>query len=461
MTADEEAAEVAAATAPTAADVPTTAQKAKEEESSRQRRRREAAKPSREGRQEEHEGSEEVIAARVADGRPPVDARRAVFISQACVMTWIDDPPHRRPGQSGREVRAHPPQRGLLVGGRDRRAQARRLEEGDEVLRLDHARRGGRPRILAAQARDVHERERPQRLGAACASSRSSPRRLLVVHDELDLPPGVVKLKRGGGTGGHNGLEGHRRRARHQGFLAPAHRHRPPGRQGPRRRLRAAPRAAPSRTRSTRRSSAASTCCRASRRAACRMRWPGCTHRPRTKRSARRRSKREPRVIPAKATKPSVSHVNRTTERRIMSLQCGIVGLPNVGKSTLFNALTKAGIAAENYPFCTIEPNVGIVEVPDPRLKQARGDRQAAEGDSRRSWSSSTSRAWSPARRRARAWATSSSPTSARPTPSRNVVRCFEDGNVIHVNGKVDPIADIEVINTELALADMQSIEKA
>ena len=102
-----------------------------------------------------------------------------------------------------------------------------------------------------------------------------------------------------------------------------------------------------------------------------------------------------------------------------MSLQCGIVGLPNVGKSTLFNALTKAGVAAANYPFCTIEPNVGVVPVPDPRLDGHRGDRQAQRRSSPPPSSSSTSRGWCRAPRRARAWATSSSPTSARPTPSR------------------------------------------
>src|SRR5471030_1619318 len=110
-----------------------------------------------------------------------------------------------------------------------------------------------------------------------------------------------------------------------------------------------------------------------------------------------------------------------------MSLQCGIVGLPNVGKSTLFNALTKAGIPAENYPFCTIEPNVGVVEVPDPRMDAL----------------------------------------AAIVKPERMVnaivkfVRCFEDDNVIHVAGKVSPLDDIEVIQTELALADMGTVEKA
>jgi GTP-binding protein YchF len=143
-----------------------------------------------------------------------------------------------------------------------------------------------------------------------------------------------------------------------------------------------------------------------------------------------------------------------------MSLQCGIVGLPNVGKSTLFNALTKAGIAAENYPFCTIEPNVGVVEVPDPRLKQLAAIDKPLKvipaivefvdiaglvaGASKGEGLGNQFLA------------------NIRETHAiANVVRCFEDGNVIHVNNKVDPISDIEVIHTELALADMQSIEKA
>jgi GTPase SAR1 family protein len=100
-----------------------------------------------------------------------------------------------------------------------------------------------------------------------------------------------------------------------------------------------------------------------------------------------------------------------------MSLKCGIVGLPNVGKSTLFNALTKAGIAAENYPFCTIEPNVGVVEVPDPRLAKL-AEIVKPERILPATSSSSTSPAWWLARRRVKAWATSSWPTSAKPTPS-------------------------------------------
>jgi GTP-binding protein YchF len=142
-----------------------------------------------------------------------------------------------------------------------------------------------------------------------------------------------------------------------------------------------------------------------------------------------------------------------------MSLKCGIVGLPNVGKSTLFNALTKAGIAAENYPFCTIEPNVGVVELPDPRLSRladiVRPERivpaivefvdiaglvaGASQGEG----------------------LGNQFLAHIRETDAVvNVVRCFEDSNVIHVAGKVDPVADIEVIQTELCLADLGTVDK-
>jgi len=142
-----------------------------------------------------------------------------------------------------------------------------------------------------------------------------------------------------------------------------------------------------------------------------------------------------------------------------MSLKCGIVGLPNVGKSTLFNALTKAGIAAENYPFCTIEPNVGIVEVPDPRLAALAAIAKPEKvlpavvefvdiaglvaGASKGEGLGNQFLA------------------NIRETDAiAHVVRCFEDENVVHVAGKVDPLSDIETINTELALADLSAVER-
>jgi len=143
-----------------------------------------------------------------------------------------------------------------------------------------------------------------------------------------------------------------------------------------------------------------------------------------------------------------------------MALQCGIVGLPNVGKSTLFNALTKAGIAAENYPFCTIEPNVGVVEVPDPRL-----DALAAIVKPERVVPATVEFvdiAGLVAGASTGEGLGNQFLAHIRETDAIvNVVRCFEDPNVVHVSGKVDPIADIEVIETELALADLQTAEKA
>jgi GTP-binding protein YchF len=142
-----------------------------------------------------------------------------------------------------------------------------------------------------------------------------------------------------------------------------------------------------------------------------------------------------------------------------MSLKCGIVGLPNVGKSTLFNALTKAGIAAENYPFCTIEPNVGIVEVPDPRLaplaqiaKPQKVIPAIVEFVDIAGLVAGASKGEGLGNQFL---------ANIRETDAiAHVVRCFDDPNVVHVAGKVDPVSDIETINTELALADLATVEK-
>src|SRR5438105_3738791 len=143
-----------------------------------------------------------------------------------------------------------------------------------------------------------------------------------------------------------------------------------------------------------------------------------------------------------------------------MSLKCGIVGLPNVGKSTLFNALTKAGIAAENYPFCTIAPNVGIGELPDQRLqalaaivKPERVVPAVVEFVDIAGLVAGASKGEGLGNQFL---------AHIRETDAIvNVVRCFDDENVVHVAGRVDPIADIEVIQTELCLADLATVEKA
>jgi GTP-binding protein YchF len=143
-----------------------------------------------------------------------------------------------------------------------------------------------------------------------------------------------------------------------------------------------------------------------------------------------------------------------------MALHCGIVGLPNVGKSTLFNALTKATIAAENYPFCTIDPNVGVVPVPDPRM-----DKLAEIVNPERVLPTTiefVDIAGLVAGASKGEGLGNQFLGNIRETDAIiHVVRCFEDDNVVHVAGKIHPINDIEVINTELALADLATIEKA
>ena len=142
-----------------------------------------------------------------------------------------------------------------------------------------------------------------------------------------------------------------------------------------------------------------------------------------------------------------------------MALKCGIVGLPNVGKSTLFNALTKAGIAAENYPFCTIEPNVGIVEVPDPRLN-ILADLQKPEKVLPATVEFVDIAGLVAGASKGEGLGNQFLANIRETDAITHVVRCFEDENVVHVAGRINPLDDIEVINTELALADLAAVER-
>ena len=142
-----------------------------------------------------------------------------------------------------------------------------------------------------------------------------------------------------------------------------------------------------------------------------------------------------------------------------MGLKCGIVGLPNVGKSTLFNALTKAGIAAENYPFCTIDPNVGIVEVPDPRL-QALAEIDHPKKIVPAAVEFVDIAGLVAGASKGEGLGNQFLANIRECDAIAHIVRCFEDDNIVHVSGKVDPASDIEVINTELALSDLTVVEK-
>ena len=143
-----------------------------------------------------------------------------------------------------------------------------------------------------------------------------------------------------------------------------------------------------------------------------------------------------------------------------MGIQCGIVGLPNVGKSTLFNALTKAGIDAANFPFCTIEPNTGVVGIPDPRLDRL-AEIVAPEKVIPTTMEFVDIAGLVAGASKGEGLGNQFLANIRETDAIAHVVRCFDDGNIVHVAGRIHPLDDIEVINTELALADLETTEKA